>query len=172
MTAIVPQNKPARPRPISAKVRAAIDAMVSGDAKTISAAAEKAGLSREHLSRELGRPHVSKLLHDKTARNLSIHAAKAGATKIDLLSSANDMVRDRSSSWLLELAGHAPQSGTGNARGGGARAGWAIDLSDEPRAGIVIHIVHPTEASAAAARAGRPEEPSRTIIDVTPNPSS
>lgn len=38
---------------------------------------------------------------DIATRNLSIHAAKAGATKVDLMSSANDMVRDRAStlSW-------------------------------------------------------------------------
>ena len=50
---------------------------------------------REHLSRELGRPQIAKLLHDKTARNLSIHAAEARATKVDPVSSANDMVQDR-----------------------------------------------------------------------------
>jgi hypothetical protein len=121
-----------RPKPISKKIRAAIDAMVSGDAKTITDAAEKAGLSREHLSRELGKPHIAKVLHEKTARNLNLSAAKAGAAKVDLLSSANDMVRDRVSSWLLELAGNAPHAATGP-RGGGPRAGWMIDLSDEPK---------------------------------------
>ncbi|MET4242712.1 hypothetical protein [Bradyrhizobium sp. RT10b] len=165
-------EKPARLKPISKKIRDAIGAMVRGDVKTITAAAEQVGLSREHLSRELGRPHIAKLLQEKVARNLAMSSARAGATKVDLLDSANDMVRDRAASFILGLSGHLPDAPTGNHRSGGPRAGWMIDLSDEPRAGIVIHIVHPTEESAAAARAGRPEEPSRTIIDVTPNPST
>jgi DNA-binding phage protein len=42
-------------------VRAAIDAMVSGDCKKISEAAEKVGLARESLSRALSKPHVAEL---------------------------------------------------------------------------------------------------------------
>ncbi|WP_377830322.1 hypothetical protein ACFKHW_17330 [Bradyrhizobium lupini] len=154
----------AKPKPISKKIRAAIDAMVSGDAKTITDAAEKAGISREHLSRELGRPHIAKLLHDKTARNLSIHAAKAGATKVDLMSSAIDMVRDRASSFVLGLAGIAPDAAAGHQhRGGGSRAGYLIDLRDEQTVPGLVIVVH--EKAPAPAAAGM-------VIDVTPNPSS
>jgi len=39
---------PTGPKRITHKVRRAIDIMVAGDAKTITEAAEKAGLSREH----------------------------------------------------------------------------------------------------------------------------
>src|SRR3954453_8777319 len=46
-------DRPQKPKPISAKIRATIDAMGRGDVKTTAAAAESAGLSREHLSREL-----------------------------------------------------------------------------------------------------------------------
>jgi hypothetical protein len=45
-----PPAEPLPPRRISKKVRAAIDAMVSGDCKLIKDAAEKAGLARESLS--------------------------------------------------------------------------------------------------------------------------
>jgi hypothetical protein len=47
------------PKRISKKVRAAVDIMVGGDVKTIPDAARQAGLSREHLSRELSKPHIS-----------------------------------------------------------------------------------------------------------------
>lgn len=165
-------ERPARPKPVSKKIVAAIDSMVRGDVKTITAAAEQAGISREHLSRELSRPHIAKLLQEKVARNLAMSSARAGATKVDLLDSANDMVRDRASSFILGLTGHSPDAAGSNRPGGGQRAGWIIDLSEPTQPGLVIHIVHPTEESAAAARAGRSEEPSGTIIDVTPNPRS
>ena len=55
-----PPDVPAGPpKRISKKVRAAIDAMVSGDCKQIKEAAEKVGLARESLSRALSTPHVA-----------------------------------------------------------------------------------------------------------------
>ncbi|WP_456838498.1 hypothetical protein [Bradyrhizobium sp. USDA 4486] len=89
---------------------AAIDAMVHGDAGTITEAAESAGCSREYLSRQLGKPHIAKALHDKTARNIAINAAKAGATKVKLLDSSNELVRDRASSFILGVAGISPEN--------------------------------------------------------------
>jgi hypothetical protein len=80
------------PKRISKKVRAAIDAMVCGDCKKIVEAAAKVGLARESLSRALSTPHVAEHLRQKVLRHLAIHAARAGATKLDLLDSGNEMV--------------------------------------------------------------------------------
>ena len=93
------------PRRISAKVRRAIDLMVNGDCKKICDAAAKVGLARESLSRALSTPHVAEYLRQQTMRRLAIAAARAGSTKVELLDSANEMVRDRSSSFILGLAG-------------------------------------------------------------------
>ena len=70
----MPDNLPAKtddkpPPQITKKIRAAIDALVHGDAKSITAAAKGAGLTRSHLSRELGRPHIATYLHEKVVRN-------------------------------------------------------------------------------------------------------
>lgn len=96
-----PDQPPAKP--ISKKIRAAIEALVEGT--TITAAAERACLRREHLSRELRRPHIAALLHDKIKANLAINAAKAGSTMIALTDSTNELVRFRSSAFLLENVG-------------------------------------------------------------------
>lgn len=100
-----------KPKPISKKVRAAIDALVVGDAKTVTAAADKAGLSREHLSRELSKPHVTEHLRHRVARSLAVASARAGAVKLELLDSDNAMVRDRASSFVLGLIGIKPDTG-------------------------------------------------------------
>jgi hypothetical protein len=63
-------------RRVSKKVSAAIDKMVSGECKKIVEAAEAVGLARESLSRALSKPHVA-----------AMAAARAGATKVDLLDS-------------------------------------------------------------------------------------
>jgi hypothetical protein len=117
-------------RRISKKVRVAIEAMVSGESKTIVDAAAKAGLARESLSRALNTPHVAAHLHQRVVRTLAIAAAKAGSTKVDLLDSSNEMARDRASTFVLGLAGIAPASTPSVSLNLEIRAG--IDLRDDP----------------------------------------
>jgi hypothetical protein len=97
-----------RPRRISKKITTAIDLMVSGECKKITEAAEKVGLARESLSRALSKPYIAEHLRQKVLRSLAIAATRAGATKVELLDSANEMVRDRASSFVLGLAGIQP----------------------------------------------------------------
>jgi hypothetical protein len=105
----LPTRMTDKPKRISAKVRAAVDAMVAGTAKTITDAADHAGLSREHLSRELSKPHVTEFMRQKVIRALAVGAARAGVTKLALLDSPNEMVRDRASSYVLGLLGIVPK---------------------------------------------------------------
>jgi hypothetical protein len=124
--------EPISTRRISKKVRAAIDIMVSGDAKTIREAAEKVGLARESLSRALSTPHVAEHLRMKVLRFLAMSAARAGAVKVDLLDSDNAIARDRASSFVLGLAGIAPASTPTVSLNIEVKAGYVIDLSDDP----------------------------------------
>jgi len=126
---IVPPDAPKR---ISKRVRAAIDLMVSGECKKIVDAAEKVGLARESLSRALSTPHVAEHLRQKVLRHLAIAAARAGSTKVELLDSANEMARDRASSFVLGLAGIQPASNATVSLNVDIRAGWIIDISPDP----------------------------------------
>jgi hypothetical protein len=67
------------PGRISRKVRTAIDAMVAGDCRNITAAAEKVGMARESLSRALNKPHIAEHLRQKVIRSLAMASARAGA---------------------------------------------------------------------------------------------
>ena len=58
------------------KVTAAIDALVSGDCKKITEAAEKVGLARESLSRALNKPHIAEFLRQKVIRSLAMAQRK------------------------------------------------------------------------------------------------
>jgi hypothetical protein len=128
-----PAAPPGPPKRISKKVRAAIDAMVSGECKKIIDAAQKVGLARESLSRALSTPHVAEHLRQKVLRHLAIAAARAGAVKGELLDSDSEIARDRASSFILGLAGIAPASTPSIALNIEVRAGYCIDLTDEPR---------------------------------------
>ena len=146
---IVPPDAPKR---ISKKVWAAIDLMVSGECKKIIEAAEKVGLARESLSRALSIPHVAEHLRQKVLRHLAIAAARAGATKTELLDSASEIARDRASSFVLGLAGIAPASTPSISLNLEIKAGYVIDLTDQPRPGALpgsgagMRIVSPTAA--------------------------
>jgi hypothetical protein len=138
-----PPDAPIAPRRISAKVRAAIGFMVNGDCKKICEAAEKAGLARESLSRALSTPHVAEYLRTQTVRRLGIAAARAGATKIELLDGDSEIVRDRASSFVLGLAGIAPASQPSVNLNIEVKAGYVIDLSDDPRPPAAMRVVSP-----------------------------
>jgi hypothetical protein len=136
-------TEPAR---ISAKVRAAVDAMVAGTAKTITDAAAHSGLSREHLSRELSKPHITEHLRQKIKRSLAVGAVRAGATKLALLDSPNEMVRDRASTFVLGLIGIVPDA-------------EPVNRSSAQTPGLQIIIVQPPI---------RPPEEPREIMSVQP----
>jgi hypothetical protein len=139
MTALPVPAAPEKRKPISRKVRAAIDAMVAGDAKTITAAAEIADLSREHLSRELSKPHITQFLQDKVSRSLALASARAGAVKTDLLDCENSVVRDRASSFVLALAGIKPETAPSANISISIRAGYVIDLSEPDDKKVIEH---------------------------------
>ena len=125
-------DRPQKPKPISRKVREAIAGMVAGETKTITAAAEKVGIAREYLSRQLSKPHIAEFLDQKVRRHLAMAATRAGATKVELLDCDNAMVRDRASSFVLGLAGIQPASQPSVNLNIEVRAGYVIDLSDDP----------------------------------------
>lgn len=127
------------PRRISKKVSTAIDLMVSGEAKKISEAAEKAGLARESLSRALSKPHVAEHMRTKVQRALALASARAGATKVELLDSPNEMVRDRASTFVLGLAGIQPATSPSLNVNIEVKAGWVIDLTDDPPMRTIPH---------------------------------
>jgi hypothetical protein len=130
---------------ISKKVRSGIEFMVMGDCKIIKDAAEKAGLTREHFTRELSKPHVAAYMREKVLKQLAIAAARAGAVKGELLDSNNDMVRDRASTFVLGLADIAPASAPALSVNLELRAGYVIDIGPEPgeRPDVGMRIVSP-----------------------------
>jgi hypothetical protein len=126
---------------ITNRVRRAIDLMVSGECKKITEAAEKVGLARESLGRALNKPHVAEHLRQRVLKHLGIAAARAGATKVELLDSANEIARDRASSFVLGLAGIQPDAAPSLSLNVEIKAGYVIDLSDDPRPQPALRVV-------------------------------
>lgn len=129
-------------RPISRRIRTACDALVHGDVKTVTEAAAKANLSREHLSRELSKPHIAEYLRVKACRALAIGAGRAAAVKLELLDSASEHVRNDASAFVLGLAGIKPASNAQVSVNIDIKAGYVIDLTGEDKRPPMIDVTH------------------------------
>jgi len=99
---------------------------------------------RESLSRAPSTPHVAEHLRQKVLRHLAIAAAaRAGATKVDLLDSDSEIARDRASSFVLGLAGIQPASRPSVSLNLEIKAGYVIDLSDDSAPPAAMRVVSP-----------------------------
>jgi hypothetical protein len=136
-------NTPLAKRRISKKVLTAMDALIAGDVKTITEAAERVGLARESLSRSLSVPHIAEHLRQKVIRHLAIAAARASATKVELLGSDSEIARDRASSFILGLAGIQPATSPSVSLNLEMKAGYILDLRDDPPAASTLRVVSP-----------------------------
>jgi len=130
---------------IPQRVRAAIEKLVNGEVKTVTAAAEAVGLSREYLSRSLSMPHIAEYLRNKVQRRLAMAAARAGATKIDLLDCDSLHVRNAASDFILGLAGIKPAEKSSVEVNVNIKAGYILDLRepDDPPAGPPMIEINP-----------------------------
>jgi hypothetical protein len=119
-------------KPIPKAIRLACDALVNGYAKTITEAAEKAGISREYLSRRLGESHIAEHLRQKAHRVVSVAAGRAAATKVELLDCESLHVRSDASTFVLGVAGIKPTPDPNINLNIELKAGYVIDLRDDP----------------------------------------
>jgi hypothetical protein len=106
--------------------------MIGGKAKTITEAADQVGLARETLSRNLSRPHVAEIMRQRVVKSRAMAAGRASAVKIDLMESDNAVVADRASSFVLGLLGIQPATTPSVNLNIEVKAGYVIDLSDDP----------------------------------------
>ena len=126
MSALPEQRK----RPIPKRVREAVALICEGRARTITAAAKKAGLSREYLSRALGEPHIAEHLRQKAARAVAISSGHAAARITELMNkSRSDHVAFEASKFSLGVAGIRPQPEAQLNVNLDIKAGYVIDLA-------------------------------------------
>jgi hypothetical protein len=116
-------------RRIPPRVREAIDAYVSGRARSITAAAKKAGLSREYLSRSLSQPHIAEFLRQKAARVVAMGAGRAAARIMELIDADSEHVSFDASKHVLAVAGIKPTPDANVNLNIDIKAGYVIDLS-------------------------------------------
>lgn len=134
-------------RLVPKRIKDAIAAMVAGEVRTVTQAAEKVGCTREYLSRSLSRPDIAEYLRNKAGRTIAVAAARAAAVKVDLLDCESSHVRNDASTFVLETAGIRPARDPQVNFNLSVSAGFVIDLS-EPDDPINITPIKPTNNSA------------------------
>ena len=128
-------EKPVRERRVSPRVRHAIDLLLTGQCRLKKDAAAKANLTPERLSRALKESHVVEYLTAQTRVLLAQSQAPAAATMLRLLGEAkSEHVQKDVAIHLLGISGHKPTADQLPQVNINIRAGYVIDLSDEPPA--------------------------------------
>jgi hypothetical protein len=139
------------------KVRAAIEALVTGQARTITAAAKKVGLSREYLSRAFSLPHNAEALRTRAAREVALSSGRAAARLNQLIDSTSQRVALEATKFSLGVAGIRPAPDAVSVNVGVQVAGYVIDLRERSERGGALPNVTIDGAGA-------------TIIDAKPEP--
>lgn len=128
----MPKNKNGTgrdPQPPSKKLLAAIDAMMSGNAKTQAEAAEIAGMAAESLSRALKKKHVIELIQERVRNQLkTVGVLKATANLERLaLQADSEYVQADCTKHILAIAG-VRGTADGSRTGGGAGGGIHLNI--------------------------------------------
>jgi hypothetical protein len=131
-------QKPIRERRVSPRVRHAIDLLLTGQCRLKKDAASKAGLTPERLSRALKESHVIEYLTAQTRVLLAQSQAPAAATMLRLLEEAkSEHVMKDVAIHLLGINGHKLAAEPAALVNINIRAGYIIDLSNDPPAKVV-----------------------------------
>jgi hypothetical protein len=128
---------------ITAKVRRAVELFARGEVKQIKEAAERVGLAPESLSRALSKPHVIDHMRQRAIRTISLAAGRAAEVKAELLDCGDSMARDRASTFVLGTAGIGPATAPNLSINLEIKAGYVIDLRDDPPREPALRVVSP-----------------------------
>ena len=141
-----PRPKTRKPPP---KVRAAIEALVTGQCKTIKAAAQKVGLTRERLSRAFSDRTTPKHCGQEP-REVALSSGRAAARLNQLVDSTSQRVALEATKFSLGVAGIKPAADAQVNVNIDLRAGYVIDLSEDnlPTAKIVGDVAKVIDAKA------------------------
>lgn len=146
-----PETRPASPQPaakekkhrISKRIRQAIELIVTGECKTIKAAAARSNLHPDYLCRELKKPQIRVFCEQRSRENLAMGTMRASARLVELLDASSEHVSLDASRHTLGIAGIKPAADAQVSVNIDIKAGYVIDLRDE-RPGDHARVVNAT----------------------------
>ena len=124
--------KPVRERRVSRRIAEAIRLLLTGTCKTQKAAAERVGMNETYLSEALRKPHVQVFIARRIRETIGNGTMRAAAKLVELIDAGSEHVSADVSKHMLAIAGIKPAAEPTTNVNINFRAGWIIDLSDDP----------------------------------------
>jgi hypothetical protein len=110
----------------------ACELLASGECKTVTAAAERVGVSREWLSRLLQRSHIRAFLHRKSQQTIATASLRASNRLVELIDAKSEHVAAQVSERILTSEGILKSDqGSNIAVNVDIRAGYVIKLNGQ-----------------------------------------
>jgi hypothetical protein len=132
--------KPDKPLRISKALRQALNLLASGECKTQKAAAERAGLSEQHMSRMLNRAEIQVFIAQRARKTIAQGVLRASARVIELVDASSEHVSLDASKHILAIEGIKPvEQGTNINITNNIAPGYVIDMRD-PRDAATIDV--------------------------------
>lgn len=156
-TVTAPQKPLKQPR-VPPKIKRACELMASGECKTVTAAAERVGVSREWLSKMLQRSHIQAFVARKAAENIQRGVFRASARFVELIDAESEHVAAKVSERFLEQGGILrPQTGGTSVN---------VNINNNVTPGYVINLASDSSAPERGERADNAENTMKTIEGV------
>jgi hypothetical protein len=124
-----------KPKRVPRKVANAIRLIETGEVTTIKAAAERVGLSREHLSISLGKPHIQVFLAQRARQTIGAGVLRAAVRAVELIDASSEHVSLDASRGVLAIEGIKPAEASQVSVNVNVSPGYVIDLSNGPERG-------------------------------------
>jgi len=109
----------------------ACDLLASGECRTVTAAAERVGVSREWLSRLMQRSHIQAFIARKSRENIQRGMLRASHRVVELIDAQSEHVSLDASKHVLAIEGIRPPDQGQVSVNVGVSVGYVIDLSGQ-----------------------------------------
>jgi hypothetical protein len=136
----VTDAKPVRERRISKRLAEVVRLLLTGECKTQKAAAERVGMSAVYLTEAFKKPHVQVFIERRTRETIANGTLRASARLVELIDASSEHVSADVSKHMLAIAGIKPTAEPAALVNINIRAGYVIDLSDDPPSAKVINM--------------------------------
>ena len=132
--AVIPESalidrRSGKPKRIPRKIANAIRLIETGEVKTVKAAAERVGLSREHLSISLGKPHIQAFLTQRSRQTIGAGVLRASVRAVELIDAGSEHVSADMTKHVLAIEGIKPASDTQLSVNVSVSPGYVINLN-------------------------------------------
>jgi hypothetical protein len=121
--------KPGKTTRIPKNILRALELLASGECKTVKAAAERVGITREWLSRLMQRSHIQAFITRKSRENIQRGTMRASARLIELIDAESEHVAAKVAERILTSEGILRSDSGQVSVNVGVSVGYVIDLS-------------------------------------------